>query len=384
MVVSGMVQGVGFRPFVFRLASRIGLAGWVKNVFGHVVIHVEGRTENIRKFKDRLINESPPNALPLLSDEKQVSVSCTTGFHILASDPESIGEVSVPLDNYLCSACELELSDPGDRRFQYPFIACSDCGPRYSIVTRLPYDRLNTTMATFNLCEVCEEEYTSPFNRRLHAQPLACPSCGPRIELADGQGIPIDTKDHSVIESVVALLKKGEIIALKSVGGYHLICDASNDSAVARLRDKKSRPDRPFAVMFPSYETDQHEALMDRCVMLSELERHALMSDSRPIVLVKRRTSQHISKYVAKDFKETRNHVAVQRDSSSHFTKIWKAPLWPPPAIQVASLLYPLVGTQPYACIQSWTNLFIIIDKSPGQLTTASLPKLQIAYPRFD
>ncbi|MAD45240.1 MAG: carbamoyltransferase HypF [Oceanospirillaceae bacterium] len=297
--LAGTVQGVGFRPFVYRVADRLGLTGWVKNLFGHVVIHVEGDMERVQTFKDTLINQPPPNAIPLLLTEKPIRASGALDFHILASDPESTGEVSIPLDRYLCNACELELSAPDNYRFHYPFIACSDCGPRYSMLNRLPYDRPNTTMADFELCPVCNEEYGSPLDRRLHAQPIACTSCGPNLELATNYKLTLDTNNASIIDRVVQRLGKGDIIALKSVGGYHLICDAANDSAVSRLRERKQRPDKPFAVMFPSLSATHHESLLDRCVVLSDLERRTLMSDSRPIVLLKRRPSDSISKYVA-------------------------------------------------------------------------------------
>jgi len=250
IIISGRVQGVGFRPFVYRIAHQIGLRGSVRNGSGKVYIHAEGSQPDLNRFEQQLINDAPPLARPRLESSGPAQPVPADEFLILASESAQTVENHMPPDLFTCDDCVAELHQPGDYRYQYPFINCTQCGPRYTIITAMPYDRPNTSMAGFPLCDVCHKEYSSPLNRRFHAQPLACSNCGPQLDLCR-QGTHIrDTA--KALQATVSALKEGEIIAVKGVGGYHLMCDAANHLAVTRLRQRKRRPDKPLAVMFPS------------------------------------------------------------------------------------------------------------------------------------
>ena len=232
--VRGIVQGVGFRPFVFSLAQRHALAGFVLNDGDGVSIEVEGGAEEIERFARALELEAPELARIDLVRVRELEPSHRAGFTIEAS-ARGAGSALIPADVATCDDCLRELFDPADRRYRYPFINCTQCGPRFTIVTSVPYDRPRTTMAGFPLCPDCRREYEDPADRRFHAEPIACPVCGPALSL------PID--------EAAALLREGAILAVKGLGGYHLACDAADEEAVSRLRARKHREDKPFALM---------------------------------------------------------------------------------------------------------------------------------------
>ena len=256
--VTGIVQGVGFRPFVFNLANRLGLSGWVRNTSAGVEIELDGPPEQIEAFVGGLRQDSPPLAR---IDEITISYGSAQGhagfeIHESASLPEAFQPISP--DVAVCADCVRELFDPADRRYRYPFINCTNCGPRFTIIKDIPYDRPLTTMAGFDLCPDCAREYADPADRRFHAQPVACPVCGPRIWLEPGTAgaEPQRLQGEDAIQSARRLLADGGILAVKGLGGFHLACDATNSVAVEELRKRKLRVDKPFAVMVP----DVHEA----------------------------------------------------------------------------------------------------------------------------
>jgi hydrogenase maturation protein HypF len=262
--VRGVVQGVGFRPFVHRLATAHGLAGFVLNDGEGVVVEVEGETRAVDGFMGALALEAPPLARIDSVTAERVMVRGESGFAVETSRPTK-GSALIPPDVATCDACLAELFDPSDRRYRYPFLNCTDCGPRFTIVRDVPYDRPLTTMAGFPLCANCRREYEDPSNRRFRAEPIACPACGPRLSVP--------------LEDAVAALLAGGVVAVKGLGGYHLACDAGDDAAVARLRARKGREEKPLAVM-----TTEPE----RLVALSGEELGLLSSPVRPIVLVRR------------------------------------------------------------------------------------------------
>src|SRR5438477_703837 len=241
ITLNGAVQGVGFRPFVYRLATELSLTGWVLNSSAGLVVEVEGPSEQLSRFAQRLEHERPKASVVAVRESSRIAVEGSTRFQILASEHDSGKTVNVLPDLATCADCREELFDPGNRRFEYPFTNCTNCGPRYTIVVDIPYDRPNTTMRKFALCPACREEYENPANRRFHAQPNACPMCGPKL-------------DGTIADSAAAL-RRGEIVALKGIGGFQLLVDARQAAAVARLRQRKHREEKPFALMMPSLET---------------------------------------------------------------------------------------------------------------------------------
>jgi hydrogenase maturation protein HypF len=288
--VTGIVQGVGFRPFVFSLANHLGLSGWVRNTSAGVEIDVDGSPDQIEAFVRAVREDSPPLARIDKVTVSHGSGQGHVGFKILesASLPEAFQPISP--DVAVCADCLRELFDPADRRYRYPFINCTNCGPRFTIIKDIPYDRPLTTMAGFDLCPDCAREYANPTDRRFHAQPVACPVCGPRIWLEPGKaGAPAQhVQGEDAIQLARRLLADGAIVAVKGLGGFHLACDATNSSAVQELRDRKRRVDKPFAVMVP----DVREAGI-QC-MLSAAELDLLESSARPIVLLRRRYGSSI------------------------------------------------------------------------------------------
>ena len=265
--LAGALQGVGFRPFVHNLAGSLSLAGSVRNTSSGALIEVEGPSTAIDSFLPRLRSELPPAALILAEEISRLAPIGLRGFRIEASEPNEPKTAAILPDLATCPECLIEIASPSERRFEYPFTNCTRCGPRFSVITAIPYDRPNTTMAVFHLCLACQEEYSNPADRRFHAQPIACPVCGPQL--------------NSAIDQAVAALTAGSILALKGIGGYQLLCDARNDAAVQRLRERKLREWKPFAVLMPS---------------LDELRRHAeasaaeaalLSSPAAPIVLLR-------------------------------------------------------------------------------------------------
>jgi hydrogenase maturation protein HypF len=283
--VEGTVQGVGFRPYVYRLASELGLGGWVLNDARGVVIEVEG--EAVERFFARLEAEPPPLAHIERVLPEALAPTGEVGFAILASPAEGEPRAAVTPDSATCAACLGELFDPADRRYRYPFVNCTNCGPRFTIVRGVPYDRPLTTMAGFEMCDLCRAEYEDPADRRFHAQPNACPECGPRARLLGAE----HTTD--AVAAAAEALRGGAILAVKGIGGYHLACRADDEAAVARLRARKHREDKPFALMVPSV------AAARALVELGEAEEELLTSVARPIVLAPRRSDARVAAAVA-------------------------------------------------------------------------------------
>lgn len=297
VAISGVVQGVGFRPFVWRRATRLGLAGWVANDAAGVVLEVQGTAVAVAGFLDDLASSAPPLASVGRIEVSAVPVAVAepAGFAILATATGGRATVHVPPDIAPCAACLAELADPRDRRHRYPFINCTDCGPRFTIIESLPYDRDRTSMRGFAMCPRCAAEYRDPADRRFHAEPLACPACGPVTWYADVAAGPIPVSrpppelaaaaptpvGDAAIEAARNRLRRGGIVAIKGVGGYHLACDATSAAAVGLLRDRKGRVGKPLAVMVTDVETAR------RIAAVSPQERGLLESRERPIVLLR-------------------------------------------------------------------------------------------------
>lgn len=278
--VRGAVQGVGFRPFVFRLASEMNLGGWVNNSPRGVTIEVEGEPNLLRGFLRRLEYEKPPRSSIQSLESSFLDPVGLGEFEIRQSDDLGAKTAVVMPDISTCSDCVAEIVDPNNRRNRYPFTNCTNCGPRYSIIEALPYDRPNTSMRSFTMCAECSREYNDPLNRRFHAQPNACPACGPKLELWDRQGVPVAENDAALIKAVNAV-RDGQIVAVKGLGGFHLIVDAANDEAIRRLRQRKHRYEKPLALMMPALSDIEH------CCEVSDLETRLLESPERPIVILK-------------------------------------------------------------------------------------------------
>jgi hydrogenase maturation protein HypF len=281
LVVRGVVQGVGFRPFVFRLATDLGLTGFVFNDAGGVVIEIEGTPTQLDSFRLRLADETPQRARIDRCDVSELPAHRDARFIIAESNRQAPAATLISPDLAVCDDCLAELADPTNRRFRYPFINCTNCGPRYTIVERTPYDRPYTSMRAFAMCPACEREYHDPFDRRFHAQPVACPACGPRLFVHDGQ------TELAVTDPVVCAqdaLRAGRIVGLRDLGGFHLAVDAHNDDAVRRLRKRKLRAEKPFALLAPDVAT------VRRYAVVSAVEEELLLAVARPIVLVTRRS----------------------------------------------------------------------------------------------
>lgn len=289
--ITGIVQGVGFRPFVYNLATRMHVTGWVRNTSAGVDIEIDGEPEVLKKFLVSLQEEKPKLARIDQINAMEHPANGFRTFEIL--DSEVIPEAFQPIspDVCICDDCLRELFDPNDRRYLYPFINCTNCGPRFTIIKDVPYDRPNTTMATFEMCQDCREEYNNPLDRRFHAQPIACPACGPKIWLEVGN--EVIRSGHAALQLCKQMLSEGKIIAIKGLGGFHLSCDATNREAVSRLRERKMRVDKPFAVMM--FDT---EVVSLHCY-INESERSVLMSQERPIVILKKRPSSTVVEEVA-------------------------------------------------------------------------------------
>ncbi|UCF61891.1 MAG: carbamoyltransferase HypF [Anaerolineaceae bacterium] len=289
--ITGIVQGVGFRPFVYSLATRLSITGWVRNTSAGVEIEVDGTPEALDAFVHALREEAPPLAR---IDEFHVQDQPANGF----SDFEIIHSEAIPdafqpisPDVSLCADCLRELLDPNDRRYRYPFLNCTNCGPRFTIIKDIPYDRPQTTMAPFEMCADCASEYENPLDRRFHAQPVACPECGPHISLeVDGKTV---AEREEALQAARRVLKEGRVLAVRGLGGFHLACDATNPDAVATLRRRKLRVDKPFALMMPDLETVEAHCLLD------DVERELLQSHQRPIVILMRREESDVTHEVA-------------------------------------------------------------------------------------
>ena len=294
--IRGVVQGVGFRPFVYRLAHQHKLNGWVRNTSGNVEIAAEGADGSVKGFIDDLQVKAPPLARISGIETSFCSPEGYTSFEIRESLRQQGEYQLVSPDIATCDDCGKEIFDSTDRRHRYPFTNCTDCGPRFTIIEDIPYDRPNTTMRRFQMCPRCQQEYDDPLDRRFHAQPNACPDCGPRLSLVDSNGNPVASDDPIKVAS--DLIKAGNILALRGLGGFQLACDATDGESVARLRERKQRPSKPFAVMLATMEE------IERHCTLSNDERELLQSPQSPIVLVQwNRNASDICEAVAPNLK---------------------------------------------------------------------------------
>ncbi len=283
--LQGHVQGVGFRPFVYRLALQHGINGHVQNQLGEVEVVAVGTAASVDCFVRDLVATAPPLSSPELAAAEDIDVPVVETFQIIDSLADTDAQVFVPPDYFMCDDCKRELQDPTDRRYAYPFINCTQCGPRYTLIESLPYDRPNTSMKSFPLCPDCEAEYLEPVDRRFHAEPVACAKCGPSLSLLK-DGVLTNDSDMALARAV-ASISAGDIVAVKGIGGYHLICDARDAAAVNRLRDRKRRPDKPLAVMFPVSGSDGLEHAR-KFVALTDEEAERASGPIRPIVLAAR------------------------------------------------------------------------------------------------
>ncbi|MCL6570674.1 MAG: carbamoyltransferase HypF [Bacillus sp. (in: Bacteria)] len=291
VAVRGRVQGVGFRPFVFVLADVYQLNGTVQNNMDGVKIYLEGESEQIQLFLADLKKKSPRlakiNEIVIEETEPQNAIN----FTIIESSRSGTSMLVIPIDSAVCEECLAEMNDPKNFRYQYPFINCTQCGPRYTIIEELPYDRPYTSMKSFPMCDDCREEYDNPNNRRHHAQPIACPTCGPMVKLLDVLGVEVDSKNP--LMATITLLKEGKILALKGIGGYHLCCDAHNERAVAELRKRKNRPSRPLAVMAATLST------VEKLAELNKAECDLLKSPESPIVVLRKNGQSGLAEGIA-------------------------------------------------------------------------------------
>jgi len=280
VVIRGAVQGVGFRPFIYRLAEEMGLKGWVINNSQGVFVEAEAEMEVLRRFVLRIEREKPVISFIQSLEHSYLDPACYDKFEIRESTDGAKTALILP-DIATCSDCWREIFDPDNRRYRYPFTNCTNCGPRFSIVEGLPYDRARTSMRTFEMCPECSEEYHDPRDRRFHAQPNACAKCGPQLELWDEKGVVLAAGDESLRRTASAV-REGLIVAVKGLGGFHLMADASNEWAIRRLRHRKRREEKPFALMFPSLHELSEHAIVDA------LEERLLCSPEAPIVLLRR------------------------------------------------------------------------------------------------
>ena len=281
LTIQGIVQGVGFRPFIYRLATELNLMGWVNNSVSGVLIEVEGFRDVLEQFQYRILKEKPPQSEIQSLDAVWLPMVGYSQFEIHVSESKNHSQKTAIVlpDLSTCSDCLQDIFDPENRLYQYPFTNCTNCGPRYSIIRDLPYDRNHTTMATFTMCSDCQNEYNHPLNRRFHAQPNACPICGPQLELWDKNGKVIASLNPA-LKQAADIIISGQILALKGLGGFHLIVDARNETAVQNLRQRKRRPAKPLAVMYPNLEQVKQDCLV------SKLEEKLLSSAAAPIVLL--------------------------------------------------------------------------------------------------
>jgi hydrogenase maturation protein HypF len=298
-ILGGRVQGVGFRPFVYRAAHRYGIQGWVRNRAGEVEVLAQGDTESLKRFRHALIAEAPPLARPKVLAELAAGPEPIIDFQIRVSEASGSEHIHLPPDYFACDECLAEMSDPGDRRFRYPFINCTQCGPRYTLIERLPYDRANTSMTCFAFCRQCAAEYANPGDRRFHAEPLACPHCGPHLEFRVSGAKAQFGAD--ALTATIRALRGGKIVAVKGIGGYHLLCDAANSAVVATLRARKKRPAKPLAVMFP---LEPGLAALRRATVPDPAHELMLCDPVRPIVLVPKNFASDLAAEIAPNIGE--------------------------------------------------------------------------------
>ncbi|NPA52733.1 MAG: carbamoyltransferase HypF [Aquificae bacterium] len=290
--LTGAVQGVGFRPFVYNLAKRLDLKGYVINDTHGVIIEIQGEEKNINQFLIALQTEKPPLAHIFSQEIEELPITEFQDFEIKKSKVVGKKEVFILPDISTCDECIKELTDPKNRRYRYPFINCTNCGPRFTIIEKLPYDRPNTTMKKFKMCPDCQKEYKNPKDRRFHAQPNACPVCGPHISLYTSDKKLLTEKEEA-LQKTIELLKKDKILAVKGIGGFHLVCDATSDKAINTLRERKKRGEKPFAVMFKNINQ------IKKYANITDFEEAVILSPERPIVIVKKKPNTDLSKGVA-------------------------------------------------------------------------------------
>ena len=299
IAIGGAVQGVGFRPFVYRLATELHLAGCVSNSPEGVSIEAEGEKEVLDSFLLRIEKEKPPRSFIQSLESSFLDPQGYSRFEIKESDQSGSPSALVLPDIATCPECLGEILDPRNRRYRYPFTNCTNCGPRFSIIQSIPYDRPNTTMNDFQMCPDCREEYENPIDRRFHAQPNACPKCGPQLALWNPDGRILAKYNDALLRAARALVE-GMIVAVKGIGGFHLMVDARNEESVVRLRQRKHREEKPFALMFPSI-----ESLREECEV-SDLEERLLLSAESPIVILNRK-----SQFVARQSSLGNRHSSI-------------------------------------------------------------------------
>ena len=289
--VTGVVQGVGFRPFVYKLANTLELSGFILNNGSGVTVEIEGNLENIKKFLSDLETTLPPLARIDSLVQNEIALTGASSFEIVESQTTTPNTLVSP-DVSLCDDCKEEMRNPENRRYNYPFINCTNCGPRYTIINKLPYDRVHTSMQKFEMCDSCRAEYEDPNNRRYHAEPISCYVCGPKLKLVDISNNVI-ADEHEAVLKACEQLKRSKTIALKGLGGFHLVCDATNEEAIQTLRVNKNRPTKPLAVMFSSIEE------IKKVASISKEEESLILSKERPIVLVKKSESKILADSIA-------------------------------------------------------------------------------------
>lgn len=288
--VRGIVQGVGFRPFIYRLARKHSISGRVRNSGSGVIIEAEGEHADLDSFQSAIASQAPPLAVITELTIEPAQQNRFSSFQIEKSEAEESVDTLISPDIGICDDCLNELFDPADRRHRYPFINCTNCGPRYSIIRKLPYDRPLTSMAPFTMCPECQREYDDPADRRFHAQPNACPACGPSLQFTDTEGEPLP---GDPLLSAIAALREGRIVAVKGLGGFHLACDAANEEALMELRRRKGRVGKPFAVM--AFDLERARLFAE----ITEEDAVLMLSPRRPIVLVPKRSASTLSNAVA-------------------------------------------------------------------------------------
>ncbi|WP_418641288.1 carbamoyltransferase HypF [Sulfurimonas sp. ST-27] len=290
--ISGIVQGVGFRPFIYALANRYRLCGFVFNDGNGVVVEVQGENETLLEFIKEIDFSAPPLSRIDTLGIEDIQLKSDDGFSIVKSQDSALSTMLSP-DMTLCDDCKREMFDKKNRRYMYPFINCINCGPRYTIIKNLPYDRKNTSMQNFTMCDTCKEEYEDSTNRRYHAQPISCYDCGPKLEFVSLME-ECQAQNNEAVEKICECIKSGKTVAVKGLGGFHLVCDARNEEAVMLLRINKHRPSKPLAVMFENIES------LQKICQVSKREKELIVSKERPIVLVKKKSQQQVlCKYIA-------------------------------------------------------------------------------------
>jgi hydrogenase maturation protein HypF len=289
--VTGIVQGVGFRPFVYRLAHECDLAGLIANTPAGVSIEVQGHAQQVDRFLERLQNDAPPLAKITSLSPREIELQADSTFRIVTSRLDAPPRALISPDVAVCDDCLREMWNPRDRRFRYPFINCTNCGPRFTIIRDIPYDRPRTSMASFRMCSSCQAEYDDPNNRRFHAQPNACWDCGPQLQLWDSDGSRLDTAEP--LREAALFLEHGAMIGLKGLGGFHLACDARSEAAVSLLRERKRRVEKPFAAMLRRVED------VEKFCFVNDAAKKLLLSFERPIVLLPRRPEAGLAESIA-------------------------------------------------------------------------------------